>query len=111
MATYRKYTDENGNTIYEEIKKPPKENNLQDIRQRVIQQDINQQYWEELDRRNKATRKVNFNIKLFWIIVMLIGFVIFITGLTVFKNFYPIMIGLLIVFISGNFVRNKYSER
>lgn len=102
MATYRKYTDENGNTILEEIKEAPE--------QSQIINNGNQQYWEEIDRRNKATRKANRRIKIFWFITLIIGAGLTLGGFTAFKSVYPVIAGLIIMAISGRLMRNKYDE-
>lgn len=114
MATYKKYTDENGNTIYEEINENQfqqvQQDELQQIRQRSRVQSENEAYWDELDRRNKETRKANLKIKLFWLTIAAVGLLL--TAIPVIiKNHYMLcLVGLFIMSMGAFFVRNKYSE-
>ena len=86
MATYKKYTDENGNTIYEEIKEPEAPKNqkedLQYIRERIkYEANINKEKEENNTKTTYIITEYFEMNKKKWILFLIICIISTIAGI------------------------------
>ncbi len=118
---YKKYIDEHGNEIYEEIKDESElfqdnEPTINSIRSRAKmeeQAELNmQEYMRQENKRIKSARKKNAQIIIFWSAMAFLGFAVFmlaLAGKVPAKISLYVVIGSLIwISFSCNFIRKKY---